>query len=80
MSHSIPNKYEHVHLHTYTLNVFAENEYNKEKIKIFNKDENVFQKSDFTTKIISTIGSFHKIYNKKIKSAYARNHKKHRKL
>lgn len=48
--------------------------------KIFNKDENVFQKSDFTTKIISTTGRFHKIYNKKIKSAYARNHKKHRKL
>lgn len=39
-----------------------------------------FKNQDFTTKIISTIGRFHKIYDKKIKSAYARNHKKHRKL
>lgn len=31
MSHSIPNKYEHVHLHTYTLNVFAENKYKRKK-------------------------------------------------
>lgn len=80
MSHSIPNKYEHVHLHTYTLNVFAENEYNKEEKKYSIKMKMFFKNQDFTTKIISTIGRFHKIYDKKIKSAYARNHKKHRKL
>lgn len=56
--------------------IFTENEYNKGKRKKkFNKDENVFQKSDFTTKIISIMNRFHKKYNKKIKSAYARNHK-----
>lgn len=69
-----------MHPHTYTLNaqVIFLQEMNttkgKEKKK-FNKDENVFQKSDFTTKIISIMDRFHKKYNKKIKSAYARNHK-----
>lgn len=70
-----------MHPHTYTLNaqVIFLHKMNttkrKERKKIFNKDENVFQKSDFTTKIISIMDRFHKKYNKKIKSAYARNHK-----
>lgn len=68
-----------MHPHTYTLNaqVISLQKMNttKGKEKKFNKDENVFQKSDFTTKIISIMDRFHKKYNKKIKSAYARNHK-----
>lgn len=68
-----------MHPHTYTLNaqvIFLQKmNTTKGKEKKFNKDENVFQKSDFTTKIISIMDRFHKKYNKKIKSAYARNHK-----
>lgn len=59
-----------MHPHTYTLNAqYFLQKMNttkrKEKKKIFNKDENVFQKSDFTTKIISIMDRFHKKYNLK---------------
>lgn len=70
-----------MHPHTYTLNaqlilLQKMNTTKRKEKKIFNNDENVFQKSDFTTKIISILmDRFHKKYNQKIKSAYARNHK-----
>lgn len=56
-----------MHPHTYTLNaqeIFLQKmNTTKGKEKKFNKDENVFQKSDLTTKIISIMDRFHKKYN-----------------
>lgn len=58
MSHSIPNKYEHVHLHTYTLNVFAENEYNKEKKKYSIKMKMCFKNQTSQPKSSAQLADF----------------------